>query len=112
LQLADFSVWGRAFQAAGAVIITASVAAALISLIVTRQIPKARLLLAEGIIMGLSVMVSGTLLRVIALDSWKEIQMFTVILSLRILLKKVFVWEEARLRARLEREWSPSRPSS
>jgi Ca2+/Na+ antiporter len=112
LQLADFSVWGRAFQAVGAVIITASVAAALISLIATRQIPKARLVLAEGIIMGLSVMVSGTLLRVIALDSWKEIQMFSVILALRILLKKVFVWEEARLRARLDWEWTPSRPGS
>ena len=52
---------------------------------------------AEGVIGGLSVMTAATLLRTIGLRTWHQILMFTLILFLRILLKKLFVWEKQRL---------------
>ena len=53
--------------------------------------------MAEGVIGGLGVMTAATLLRTLGLRTWYQILMFTLILSLRILLKKVFVWEKQRL---------------
>jgi len=41
-------------------------------------------------------MTAATLLRTIGLRTWHQILIFTLILSLRILLKKVFVWEKHR----------------
>ena len=96
-QLPDFSRWGLALQLGGAAVITGSVAAALVSLSLGRGVLRARLLVAEGVIGGLGVMTAATLLRTIGLRSWRQILMFTLILSLRILLKKLFVWEKQRL---------------
>ena len=98
IRLLDFSWWGLALQLGGAVVIAGFVAAALISLGLGRGILRARLLVAEGVIGGLGVMTAATLLRTIGLRTWHQILMFTLILSLRILLKKLFVWEKQRLR--------------
>ena len=51
----------------------------------------------RGVIGGLGVMTAATLLRTIGLRTWHQILMFALILSLRILLKKLFVWEKRRL---------------
>src|SRR5712692_365031 len=96
-QLLDFSWWGLALQLASAVVITGFVAVALVSLSLGRSVIQARLLVAEGVIGGLGVMTAATLLRTIGLRTWHQILMFTLILSLRILLKKLFVWEKQRL---------------
>ena len=53
--------------------------------------------MAEGLIGGLGVMTAATLLRTIGLRTWHQILIFTLVLSLRILLKKLFVWEKRRL---------------
>jgi hypothetical protein len=95
--LLEFSWLGLALQLVGAIVITAFVAAALVSLSLGRGVLRARLLVAEGVIGGLGVMTAATLLRTIGLRTWHQIVMFTVILSLRILLKKLFVWERQRL---------------
>ena len=95
--LLDFSWWGLVLQLGSAVVITAFVAAALVSWCVDRGILRARLLVVEGVIGGLGVMTAATLLRTIGLRTWHQILMFTLILSLRILLKKLFVWEKQRL---------------
>ena len=95
--LLDFSWWGLALQLGSAVVITGFVAAALVSVCLGRGILRARLLVAEGVIGGLGVMTAATLLRTIGLRTWHQILMFTLILSLRILLKKLFVWEKQRL---------------
>ena len=42
-------------------------------------------------------MTAATLLRTIGLRTWRQILMFTLILSLRILLKKLFVWEKQQI---------------
>lgn len=93
----EFSRLGLALQLVGAIVITAIVVAALISLSLGRGVLRARLLVAEGVIGGLGVMIAATLLRTIGLRTWHQIVMFTLVLSLRIVLKKVFVWEKQRL---------------
>ncbi len=95
--LLDFSWWGLALQLGAAIIITGFVALALVSLILGRGVLRARLLVAEGVIGGLGVMTAATLLRTIGLRTWRQILMFSLILFLRILLKKLFVWEKQRL---------------
>ena len=95
-QLLDFSWWGLGLQLAGAVVITGFVAGALVSLSLGRGVIRARLLVAEGVIGGLGIMTAATLLRTIGLRTWHQILMFTLILFLRILLKKLFVWEKQR----------------
>jgi hypothetical protein len=95
--LLDFSWWGLALQLGAAIGITAFVALALVSLCLGRGVLRARLLVAEGVIGGLGVMTAATLLRTIGLRTWRQILMFTLILSLRILLKKLFVWEKRRI---------------
>ena len=96
-QLLDLSWWGLALQFASAVVITGFVAVALVSLSLGHTVTRARLLVAEGVIGGLGVMTAATLLRTIGLRTWHQILMFTLILFLRILLKKLFVWKKQRL---------------
>lgn len=96
-QLLDFSWWGLALQLAGAIAIVGFAGAALVSLSLGRGVLRARLLVAEGVIGGLGIMTAATLLRTIGIRTWHQILMFTLILSLRILLKKLFVWEKQRL---------------
>ncbi|SRR6266498_3097439 len=91
----DFSWWG--VVAPSAIVVTGFVTAALLSLSLGRGVVRARLLVAEGVIGGLGVMTAATLLRTLGLRTWHQILMFTLILSVRILLKKLFVWEKQRL---------------
>ncbi len=61
------SPWcGLALQFGGAVVITGFITAALVSLSLGRDVLRARLLVAEGVIGGLGVMTAATLLRTIA----------------------------------------------
>jgi len=96
-QLLDLSWWGLALQLASAVIITGFVVVALVSLSTDGGVTRARLLVAEGVIGGLGVMTAASLLRTIGLRTWHQILMFTLILFLRILLKKLFAWEKQLL---------------
>lgn len=62
-------------------------------------IVRARLLVAEGVIASLGYKMAATLLKTIELQTWRAILMFTAILALRTVIKRVLVWEEDRLRA-------------
>ena len=95
--LLDVSFWGQALQLGAAIVITGFVALALVALTLGRGVLRARLLVAEGVIGGLGVMTAATLLRTIGLRTWRQILILTFILSLRIFLKKLFVWEKRRL---------------
>jgi len=95
--LLDVSFWGQALQLGAAIVITGFVALALVALTLGRGVLRARLLVAEGVIGGLGVMTAATLLRTIGFHTWRQILMFAFILSLRILLKKLFVWEKRRI---------------
>jgi len=99
LPLPDFSWWGLALQLGGASVIAAFVAAAGVALGLGQGLSRARLLVAEGVIAGLGVMTAATLLRTIVLHTWRQILMFALVLFLRLLLKKLFVWEKKQLLA-------------
>lgn len=94
MPLLDFAWWGLLLQAAAAVVIASFAAVAFVSGIVGRDIGRARLLVADGVIAGLGIMTAATLLRTIGLRTWHQILMLSLILSLRIVLKKLFVWEK------------------
>ena len=96
-RLLDFSWWGLVLQLASAAVITGFVAVALVSLSLGGGVLRARLFVAEGVIGGLGVMTAASLLRTIGLRTWHQILMFTLILFLRILLKKLFAWEKQLL---------------
>jgi hypothetical protein len=84
----------------GALLIVGYVIAGAVALIRGRGVVAARLLAAEGAVWGLSFKVAGSLLKTIELRGWDQILMFCTVLALRILLKRLFTWEEQRLRGR------------
>ena len=61
----------------------------------------ARLRIAQGVLSALGFSVAGTLLKIIALQTWPQIRLFAFVFVLRTMLKKVFAWEESRIRSRL-----------
>lgn len=105
LRLFRFDIWVLAIEMTGSLIIVGYCAAALVALIRSRDrgIMRARLLVAQGVITGLSFKLAGALLKTILLVSWRQILMFAVIFGLRTVLKRLFVWEQRRLTARSAR---------
>jgi cell division protein FtsW (lipid II flippase) len=87
-------------QLLAAGIIAVHRAAALVALGRTGSIPRARLIAADGVIAGLGLITAASLLRTIELHTWNQIALFTVILTLRTLLKRLFAWERNRIVAR------------
>ncbi len=61
-------------------------------------IVRGRLVVADGVISALGYKTAATLLKTIELQTWTAIGIFAAILILRTLVKRVLVWEEARLR--------------
>lgn len=100
LGLFRFDVWVVAIEMVGSLIIVGYCAAALATLIRSRGrgIRSARLLIADGVITGLGFKLAGTLLKTILLVSWHQILMFTAIFALRTVLKRLFAWEQRRLK--------------
>ncbi len=86
----------------GSVIIAVACLRGLAAMAIGRGTPSAivggRLLVADGVIAALGYKTAATLLKTIELQSWSAIGMFAAILTLRTLVKRVLVWEEARLR--------------
>ena len=61
-------------------------------------IVRARLVIADGTIAALGYKTAATLLKTIELQSWNAILTLAAILTLRTFVKRVLLWEEARLR--------------
>jgi uncharacterized membrane protein len=93
----DFVLWAAIIEFIGALFIIGYLLAALILLLQRRDIRRARLLVADGIIYALSFKVAGSLLKTISLHTWQQIWMFAAILALRTVLKQVFMWERTEL---------------
>ncbi len=96
----NFTTWASLIEFVGALLIIAYIVAALIMLARTRDITYARLLVADGVITGLSFKLAGTLLKTLELRTWQQILMFVAIFALRTILKRFFTWERARLEQR------------
>jgi uncharacterized membrane protein len=97
MNLFSFSVWAGIIQIIGALMIAAYVITATLFLIPHRHVDHSRLMVAEGVINSLSFMLSASLLRMIDLRTWQQILIFGFLLALRTFLKKIFVWEKARI---------------
>jgi uncharacterized membrane protein len=97
MNLFNFSVWAVIIQFLGSLAIAAYVFAAIFSLILRCNVYQARLIVAEGVATSLNFMVAATLLKTINLRTWRQILVFSLILSIRIFLKKLFVWEKMQI---------------
>lgn len=93
----DFTLWAESIEFIGALLIVGYIVAAIISLLRNGSIVQARLIVADGVITGLSFKLAGTLLKTIELHTWQQILMFVAIFVLRTVLKRLFTWERARL---------------
>jgi uncharacterized membrane protein len=80
-----------------ALLVAAYAVAALNALLRGGGISRARLLVAEGAVLGLSVKVAAALLKTLEIRSWDQILMFAAIFALRTVLKQLFVWEKAHV---------------
>jgi uncharacterized membrane protein len=100
LHLLRIDIWAGLIEMGGSLIIVAYVLAALLTLLRSRTvgITHARLLIAQGVLTGLSFKLASTLLKTILLVTWHQILIFAAIFALRTLLKRLFVWEQTHLR--------------
>ena len=90
-------MWAQIIEFIGALLIVGYIVAAIISLLHSGNIVRARLLVADGVITGLSFKLAGTLLKTIELHTWQQILIFVAIFTLRTVLKRLFTWERTRL---------------
>jgi hypothetical protein len=95
----------------GSVLLAGYAVAALACLGRGRGVRAARLLVAEGAVLALSFKVAGALLKTVELHSWQQIGMFSAVLALRVLLKRLFAWEGQRLQDGGGRENRPGAPA-
>jgi uncharacterized membrane protein len=90
LETLSFKAIASGIEFVGALVIAFAVIQAFRHL---RDPQQARLLVADGAIMGLSFKVAATLLKTIGLRSWNQIAMFAAILALRTVIKAEFGWQ-------------------
>ncbi len=102
LRLLRIDIWAGSIEMGGSLIIVAYVLAAVWTLLRSRTtgITHARLLVAQGVLTGLSFKLAGTLLKTLLLVSWQQILVFAAIFALRTVLKRLFVWEQTHLQQR------------
>jgi uncharacterized membrane protein len=101
-QILNLALWATIIEFIGALLIVFYLLAACFSLLTQKDVPLARLIVADGVITGLSFKVAGTLLKTIELHTWQQILMFVAVFALRTLLKQVFNWERGRLQLWLQ----------
>jgi uncharacterized membrane protein len=76
-----------------AMVVAGYVAVAMVKLARGGGVDEARLIVAEGAVLGLSFKVAATLLKTLELHTWNQILMFAAILAMRTILKQLFLWE-------------------
>ncbi len=94
---------GTLVDCAAAFVIAYYVLAALATMVRGNGSDAVRLKVAEGVLAALGFSVAGSLLKIIALQTWLQIRLFAFVFLLRTLLKQVFAWEERRIVARIKR---------
>ncbi len=84
----------------GGLLVAGYVVAAVVTLLRAGAVAQARLLVAEGAVLGLSFKAAGTLMKSLELHTWEQIAMFGAVLAVRVVLKRLFEWEKGRLSER------------
>ena len=95
--LLDFGSWARAIQALAGLVLTGYVAATMAGPVLRGDVDRARLLVAEGVVESLGLMLPATILRTLVVRSWEQLLSVALVLTLRIVVKRLFVWERSRL---------------
>jgi len=80
-----------------AVVVAGYVAGAMLKLARGGGVDEARLLVAEGAVLGLSFKVAATLLKTLEIHTWNQILMFAAIFAMRTVLKQLFLWEQQQV---------------
>ena len=96
----NYLLWASIIEFIGALLIVCYILAALYAVLRGRRIIDAQQIVADGAIAGLNFKLAGTLLKTIVVHSWQQILMFAAIFALRIILKRLFTWERAKLQKR------------
>jgi len=81
----------------GGLLVAGYAAAAVRILLRTGAVARARLLVADGAVLGLGFKTAGTLLKALEVHTWDQIGMFGAVLAVRVVLKRLFKWERARV---------------
>lgn len=97
--LCDLAALPLAIQAAAGAILCIATARALAGLALGGGVARARLRVAEAGALALSLMLPATILRSLLLRDRSQVLTFAVVLGLRLLVKRTFAWEAARVRA-------------
>lgn len=105
-ELFPFRTFAVLIEVVGSIIILGYVLGALWQLL-GRDVTRARLLIADGVIAGLNFKVAAALLKLAGVLTWNQIGLFVVTLALRTVLKRVFSWERGRLEKDLPKRTSP-----
>lgn len=79
-----------------AFVIVYHAARAMVAVVRSADVDRARALIAEGVLSALGFSLCATLLKVIGLQSWVQIRTFATVFVLRTLLKQVFLQEQTR----------------
>ncbi len=83
-------------QFVSTIIISGSVVGAIVALVRgprATALRQARQRVAEGVMLGLSLVVAATLLKTITIHSFAQLGLFAAIIALRTILKRIFTWE-------------------
>ncbi len=91
---------GTSVDMLAAIVIVYHVYLALLDMGRGRGSDPPRLRIARGVLLALGFSVAGSLLKIIALQTWPQIRLFAFVFLLRTLLKRVFQWEARRIMAR------------
>lgn len=95
----DFSQWALAVQGLGGLVLGVHLGGSMWVVIRRMDAARARLLIARGTLAALGFMVPASILRTLVVHTWEQIFALTLLLCLRVSLKRLFAWEEKRLLA-------------
>ena len=95
------AVGGTLIGLAVAIVIGFHVLWALAVLVRRQGTDRARMIVADGVLAALSFSVAGTLLGMIALQTWTQLGTFVFVYAFRTMLKRVFAWERTIIASRL-----------
>lgn len=91
---------GTVIELLAAVVVTFHACRALLAILRHYDADRSRLIIADGVLAALGFSVAGTLLKSLALQSWRQIGMFAFVLVFRMLLKQVFQREREQIARR------------
>lgn len=95
LEVATARTFAALIETAAGVVLVGYCAAGFVSVLVRRDVERARGLVAEGALTALGFIVCATLLKTLLLISWQQIGIFACVLSLRTVMKRIFAAEAA-----------------